>query len=64
MLLIVLLRASKAAIAIIPLLYHDYRPVPETRGHSIEPLLSSNIAPRFKDTGHKETCLPDLFGQK
>ena len=64
MLSIVLLTASKAAIAITPLLYHGYRPVPGIRGRSVELQLSSNIAPRFEDTKHKETCLPDLSGQK
>jgi hypothetical protein len=52
---IVLLLASKAAVAITPLLYHDYRPVPEIRGRGLELLLSSNIAPRFEDTERKET---------
>jgi len=30
----------------------------------IELLFSSNIAPRFEDTEHKEICLSDLSGQK
>jgi hypothetical protein len=49
---------------LLPLLYYDYQPVPGIQGRGIELLLSSNIAPRFKDTEHKETCLPDLSGQK
>jgi hypothetical protein len=47
-----------------PLLYYDYWPVPGIQGHGIELLLSSNIAPRFQNTEHKESCPPDLSGQK
>jgi hypothetical protein len=54
----------KSCFGYYPLLYHDHRPVPKIRGRGIELLLSLNIAPRFEDTEHKETCLPDLSGQK
>jgi len=38
-----------------PLLYHNYRPVSEFRGHGTKVLLRKNIIPSFEDTGHKET---------
>jgi hypothetical protein len=35
----------------------------EQPSERIELPLSSNIALRFEDAEHKETCLPDLSGQ-
>jgi len=63
MLSIVLLRTSKAAVAITPcsILTID---LSVKFGGGIELLLNSNIAPRFKDTEYKKTYLPDLSGQK
>jgi hypothetical protein len=55
---------SKAAVAITSLLYYNYRPVLRIWRRGIELLLSSNITPSFEDTEYKETCLPDLSGQK
>ena len=54
----------KSCYSYYPLLYHDYQPVLKIRGRGIELLLSVNIAPSFEDTEPKETCLPDLSGQK
>jgi len=47
-----------------PLLYHDYRPVSEFRGHGTKALSRKNITPSFEDTEHKETCVPSLSGQR
>ena len=57
---IVLLRASKAAVAIAPCFIMTIDLSLECGGRGIELLISSNIAPRFEDIEHKETCLPDL----
>jgi hypothetical protein len=45
-----------------PLLYHDYRPVYEFRGHGTKALSRDNIALSFEDIKHKETCMPSLSG--
>jgi hypothetical protein len=47
-----------------PLFYYDYEPVLGIRGRGIELLSNSNIAPKFENTEHKETCRPDLSGPK
>jgi hypothetical protein len=57
-------KSVKSCYRYYPLLYYNYRPLPGIRGRGIELLLSSNIAPRFKDIEYKETCLPGLSGQK
>ena len=57
-------KSVKSCYSYYPLLYYDYRPVPRIRGRGIELLLSPNIALRFEDAEHKETCIPDLSGQK
>ena len=62
MLSIILLRASKAAVAITPLLYHDYRPVFKFRGHGTKVLSRKNITPSFEDSEHKEIYVPSLSG--
>jgi hypothetical protein len=54
----------KSCYSYCPLLYYDYRPFPGIRDRGIELLLISNIAPKFEDTEHKETCLPSLSGPK
>jgi hypothetical protein len=58
------IKSVKSRRSYYPLLYYDHQPVPGIRGRDIELLLSSNITLKFKDTEHKETCLPDLSGQK
>jgi hypothetical protein len=40
----------------------DLSPEFGVRGREL--LSGSNIPPRFEDTKYKETCPPDLFGQK
>jgi hypothetical protein len=57
-------QSVKSCYSYYPLLYYDYLPVSGIRGHGIELLISSNIAPRFEDIEHKETYLPNLSGQK
>jgi len=59
-----LIKRVKSCYSYNPLLYYDYQLVPGTRGRGIELLLSSNITLKFEDTEYKETCLPDLSGQK
>jgi hypothetical protein len=46
-----------------PLLYHGYWPVSEFRYRGTKLLSGKNMAPRFEDTEHKETCMPSLSGQ-
>jgi hypothetical protein len=46
-----------------PLLYHDYRPVFEFRGHGTKVLSRKNTAPSFEDSEYKETYVPSLSGQ-
>ena len=38
-----------------PLLYYDYRPVPEFRGYGTKLLLRKNMTLSFEDTEQKET---------
>ena len=46
-----------------PLLYHDYLPVFEFRGHSTKVLSRKNIAPSFEDTEHNKTYMLSLSGE-
>jgi hypothetical protein len=64
MLLIFLGRASKAAIAIHPCSVMTVDLFPGFGDIAKSLLLRSNIASRFEIREHKETCLPDLSGQK
>ena len=62
-LLIVPSTALKALLAVSPLLYYNYWPVSKFRDRSTKHLSRKNIAPKFKDTEHKVTFMPDLSGQ-
>jgi hypothetical protein len=46
-----------------PLLYYSYWPVSEFRYRGTKLLLGKNIALRFEDTEHKETCMLSLSRQ-
>jgi len=54
----------ESCFSCIPLLYHDYRPISEFRGHGTKVLSRNNLALSFEDTKHKETCMPSLSGQR
>jgi hypothetical protein len=48
----------KSGLDCNPLLYHDYKPVSEFRGHRTKVLLRKNMTPSFEDIEHKETYVP------
>ena len=47
-----------------PLLYYDYWPVSEFRGHDMKVLSRKNKTPSFEVLEYKKTCVPSLCGQK
>ena len=59
-----LVKSIKSCYSYYLLLCYDCRLVPGFWGLGIELLSSSNITLRFEDVEYKETCLPDLSGQK
>lgn len=53
----------KSRFSCSPLLHHGDPPVSEFWGHHMKVLSRKNKALNFKDTKHKETCMPSLSGQ-